>query len=44
MKPNWLTAPEWANYLAMDIDSEWSWYEEEPDRLWQHGVWVSAEE
>lgn len=42
MKPTWGAAPDWAEYLAMDEDGEWSWYEEEPDRLWQHGVWVGA--
>lgn len=26
-KPSWDTAPEWANYLAMDGNGEWFWYE-----------------
>lgn len=30
MKPSWDDAPEWANYLAMDEDGEWWWYEMEP--------------
>jgi hypothetical protein len=30
MKPGWRNAPEWANWLAMDKDSRWYWYEEEP--------------
>ena len=30
MKPDWKNAPEWANYLAMDKDNEWWWYETEP--------------
>lgn len=30
MKPNWKAAPEWANFLAMDDNEEWYWYEFEP--------------
>ena len=30
MKPDWKDAPEWANYLAMDSDGGWFWYEHEP--------------
>ena len=30
MKPEWKDAPEWANYLAMDSDGEWFWYESPP--------------
>lgn len=30
MKPDWKDAPEWANYLAMDEDGKWYWYEHEP--------------
>lgn len=30
MKPNWNDAPEWANWLAMDEDGDWYWYEDEP--------------
>lgn len=30
MKPSWDDAPEWANYLAMDDDGEWYWFEMEP--------------
>ena len=33
MKPDWKDAPEWANYLAMDEDGNWYWYESEP-RPW----------
>jgi len=28
--PDWATAPEWANYVAMDRDGKWYWYEFEP--------------
>jgi hypothetical protein len=30
MKPDWRTAPSWANYLAMDENGELWWYEKEP--------------
>ena len=30
MKPSWDTAPDWAEYLAMDEDGEWYWYENKP--------------
>jgi len=29
-KPDWGDAPEWANYLAMDDDYTWWWYEKKP--------------
>jgi hypothetical protein len=29
-KPDWKDAPEWANWLAMDRDGMWYWYEVEP--------------
>lgn len=29
-KPSWGDAPEWANYLSMDADGKWFWYEEKP--------------
>ena len=30
MKPNWKDAPEWANWLAMDLGGYWWWYEYKP--------------
>ncbi len=30
MKPNWKDAPSWANYLSMDMDGDWYWYENKP--------------
>lgn len=27
---NWNDAPEWANYVAMDEDGDWFWFEDEP--------------
>ena len=38
-KPSWEDAPEWAQWLAMDDDGEWYWYEEQPDR--DSGGWMS---
>lgn len=40
MKPDWKDAPEWANWLAMDDNGSWNWYEHEPEfdgRDW----WIS---
>jgi hypothetical protein len=31
MKPDWSTAPEWANYLAQDKFGDWYWYENKPE-------------
>lgn len=30
IKPSWEDAPEWANWLAMDSNGEWHWYEGKP--------------
>lgn len=30
MKPSWSSAPHWANFLAMDEDGKWAWFEREP--------------
>jgi hypothetical protein len=38
MKPDWKAAPAWANYLAMDEDGEWYWYEEKPT-IEQNDLW-----
>lgn len=29
-KPSWESAPDWANWLAMDSNGVWFWYENEP--------------
>lgn len=29
-KPEWRHAPQWANYVAMDGNGEWFWFENEP--------------
>lgn len=33
MKPDWKDAPEWAQYLALDADGVWYWYEKKPFKL-----------
>jgi hypothetical protein len=38
-KPSWADAPDWANYLAMDADGEWHWFDERPRHevnSWEH--------
>lgn len=30
VRPNWNDAPEWARFVAMDADGQWSWYENRP--------------
>jgi hypothetical protein len=39
MKPSWDNAPEWANYLAMDSDGCWCWYERPPVFVPTTGWW-----
>ena len=34
-KPRWEDAPEWAQWLAMDEDGDWYWYEKEPEPGWK---------
>lgn len=31
MKPSWDDAPKWANWLAMDGDGMWFWFECKPE-------------
>ena len=31
MKPDWKDAPEWAEWLAMDEDGLWGWFEKQPE-------------
>jgi hypothetical protein len=30
MKPDWKNAPEWAQYLAHELDGAWFWFLDEP--------------
>jgi len=40
MKPSWGDAPEWAQWLAMDVDGEWNWFEAEPQIV--RSLWCVA--
>jgi len=42
MKPSWDDAPSWAQWLALDGDGEWYWYEVEP-MLMPSGNWSPEE-
>lgn len=39
IKPTWNEAPGWANYLAMDDNGEWYWYQNEPYYSKLDGIW-----
>lgn len=52
-KPDWKDAPEWANWLAMDENGNWFWYQYKPSepaintlepQQWgsENGKWCSA--
>lgn len=42
-KPSWDSAPEWANYLAMDEDGTWWWYQNEPVPISDsRNIWASG--
>lgn len=34
-RPDWNDAPDWANYVAMDADGDWWWYEGKPEQMQQ---------
>ena len=39
-KPKWEIAPSWANFMAMDEDGSWWWFETEPRKAgngWNFG-------
>ena len=40
-KPSWDDAPEWANWLAMDENYEWWWFELEPYFIEELKFWNS---
>lgn len=37
-KPNWEDAPLWANWLALDSNGAWWWYQDKPQ--FSAGLWV----
>ncbi len=39
MKPDWSCAPEWANYVVMNHDGSWYWFEFEPTYNSKNGFW-----
>lgn len=39
MKPQWKDAPQWANYLAQDMDGTWTWFSHKPKREAQYNRW-----
>jgi len=39
MKPEWRHAPSWANYMAMDRNGEWFWFENEPKLDEAENIW-----
>lgn len=39
MKPDWKDAPEWAQWLAMDLGGPWVWFEFQPEYEGPHGEW-----
>lgn len=41
VKPDWNRSPAWAEYLAMDDDGQWYWYECMPEL--NTGTWVHPE-
>lgn len=43
MKPDWKDAPEWAQWVAMDADGDWWWYENKPEFDGESDRWVLPE-
>ena len=41
MKPSWDDAPEWAQWLAMDKNGQWFWYEFKP--VCKREYWLGGE-
>jgi hypothetical protein len=40
MKPDWKDAPKWANYLVMEPNGTWWWFQEKPMFFnKREGVW-----
>lgn len=43
MKPNWKDLPAWANFLALDGDGYWCWFEHEPEFSFKDNAWFCGE-
>jgi len=41
-KPNWSEAPSYANYLAMDKNGCWYWYENRPKLSLSTDRWLDS--
>lgn len=41
MKPNWSSAPEWANYASQELSGTWYWHAERPRYQELTGEWIS---
>lgn len=41
MKPSWDDAPEWAQWLSMDGDGLWSWWEIKPEWDEEANEWLT---
>ena len=41
MKPNWTSAPEWANYAAQELSGSWYFHELQPVYVEIVGEWRS---
>jgi len=39
IKPKWNDAPEWADYVAMDVGGAWWWYEFKPAYTHSSETW-----
>jgi len=38
LTPDWSTAPAWANWVAMEYNGGWNWYEKKPE--YDDGTWI----
>lgn len=41
---DWSAMPRWANWVAMDEDEDWHWYENKPDRHSKYQEWFPADD
>jgi hypothetical protein len=42
MKPHFEDAPEWANYMAMDADGTWWWFQAAPRLDEEESIWGTS--
>ncbi len=41
-KPRWEDSPEWAQYLAMDKDCSWAWFQDRPEKDMEGAGWAEG--